>query len=107
MVAFPDGRAITLHKPGGVAGWSALVSPAGYTASVTCLTDCTFITLFRQRAITSGPKKRGGGDQDHAQYFQGAQQKTSFFAGRRQAKTEKGEVNPWVDFLQSALAMAG
>jgi CRP-like cAMP-binding protein len=41
MVAFPDGRAITLHKPGGVVGWSALVSPAGYTASVTCLTDCT------------------------------------------------------------------
>lgn len=63
MVAFPDGRAITLHKPGGVVGWSALVSPAGYTASVTCLTDCTFITfsgseLLRlvQRNVAMGTK---------------------------------------------------
>ena len=43
MVAFPDGRAITLHKPGRVVGWSALVSPTSATASVTCLTDCTLI----------------------------------------------------------------
>ena len=63
MVAFPDGRAITLHKPGGVVGWSALVSPAGYTASVTCLTDCTLITfsgseLLRlvQRNVAMGTK---------------------------------------------------
>ena len=35
MVVFPDGRAITLHKPGRVVGWSALVSPTHYTASVT------------------------------------------------------------------------
>jgi CRP-like cAMP-binding protein len=63
MVAFPDGRAITLHKPGGVVGWSALVSPTSYTASVTCLTDCTFITfpgseLLRlvQRNVAIGTK---------------------------------------------------
>lgn len=45
MVAFPDGRAITLHKPGEVVGWSALASPSRYTASVTCLTDCTLIAF--------------------------------------------------------------
>ena len=63
MVAFPDGRAITMHKPGGVVGWSALVSPTSYTASVTCLTDCTFITfpgseLLRlvQRNVAIGTK---------------------------------------------------
>ena len=63
MVAFPDGRAITLHKPGGVVGWSALVSPTRYTASVTCLTDCTLITfpgseLLRlvQRNVAMGTK---------------------------------------------------
>ena len=63
MVTFPDGRAITLHKPGGVVGWSALVSPTRYTASVTCLTDCTLITfpgseLLRlvQRNVAIGTK---------------------------------------------------
>lgn len=63
MVSFPDGRAITLHKPGGVVGWSALVSPTGYTASVTCLTDCTLIgfsgsELLRlvQRNVVVGTK---------------------------------------------------
>jgi CRP-like cAMP-binding protein len=45
MVAFPDGRAITLHKPGRVVGWSALFSPGRYTASVTCLTDCKLISF--------------------------------------------------------------
>ena len=63
MVSFPDGRAITIHKPGGVVGWSALVSPTGYTASVTCLTDCTLIgfsgsELLRlvQRNVVVGTK---------------------------------------------------
>jgi CRP-like cAMP-binding protein len=63
MVAFPDGRAITLHKSGGVVGWSALVSPTRYTASVTCLTDCTLIAfpgseLLRlvQRNVAIGTK---------------------------------------------------
>jgi CRP-like cAMP-binding protein len=63
MVAFPDGRAITFHKPGRVVGWSALVSPTRYTASVTCLTDCTLITfpgseLLRlvQRNVALGTK---------------------------------------------------
>jgi CRP-like cAMP-binding protein len=63
MVAFPDGRAITFHKPGRVVGWSALVSPTRYTASVTCLTDCTLITfpgseLLRlvQRNVAMGTK---------------------------------------------------
>jgi len=63
MVAFPDGRAITFHKPGRVVGWSALVSPTRYTASVICLTDCTLITfpgseLLRlvQRNVTMGTK---------------------------------------------------
>jgi CRP-like cAMP-binding protein len=45
MVGFPDGRAVTMHKPGRVVGWSALVSPDRYTASVTCLTDCTLIAF--------------------------------------------------------------
>ena len=63
MVAFPDGRAITLHRPGRVVGWSALVSPTYYTASVTCLTDSTLITfpgseLLRlvQRNVAFGTK---------------------------------------------------
>ena len=63
MVAFPDGRAITLHKPGGVVGWSALASPTRYTASVTCLADCTLIAfpgseLLRlvQRNVAAGTK---------------------------------------------------
>jgi CRP-like cAMP-binding protein len=63
MVAFPDGRAITFHKPGRVVGWSALVSPTSYTASVTCLTDCTLISfsgseLLRlvQRNVAVGTK---------------------------------------------------
>ena len=63
MVAFPDGRAITFHKPGRVVGWSALVSPTRYTASVTCLTDCTLISfpgseLLRlvQRNVAMGTK---------------------------------------------------
>lgn len=45
MVGFPDGRAITIHKPGRVVGWSALVSPTHYSASVTCLEDCTLIAF--------------------------------------------------------------
>ena len=63
MVAFPDGRAITLHKPGRLVGWSALVSPTHYTASVTCLTDSTLISfpgseLLRlvQRNVAFGTK---------------------------------------------------
>ena len=63
MVAFPDGRAITLHKPGRVVGWSALVSPTQYTASVTCLTDSVLISfpgseLLRlvQRNVAFGTK---------------------------------------------------
>ena len=63
--------------------------------------------LSRQRVITPGPKKRGDGDQNHAQYFQGAQQAAPLFAGRRQTKTEKEKVDPWVGFLQSVLAMVG
>ena len=63
MVAFPDGRAITLHKPGRVVGWSALVSPTHYTASVTCLIDSALISfpgseLLRlvQRNVAFGTK---------------------------------------------------
>ena len=63
MVAFPDGRAITLHRPGRVVGWSALVSPTQYTASVTCLTDSILISfpgseLLRlvQRNVAFGTK---------------------------------------------------
>jgi CRP-like cAMP-binding protein len=63
MVAFPDGRAITLHKPGRVVGWSALLSPSRSTASVTCLTDCQLIAfpgseLLRlvQRNVALGTK---------------------------------------------------
>jgi glutaminase len=63
MITFPDGRAVTLHKPGRVVGWSALVSPTHYTASVTCLTDSTLIAfpgseLLRlvQRNVAFGTK---------------------------------------------------
>jgi CRP-like cAMP-binding protein len=66
MVVFPDGRAITLHKPGRVVGWSALVSPTHYTASVTCLIDSTLIAfpgseLLRlvQRNVAFGTKIMG------------------------------------------------
>ncbi|UCG14813.1 MAG: cyclic nucleotide-binding domain-containing protein [Deltaproteobacteria bacterium] len=45
MVGFADGRAITMHSPGRVVGWSALVSPARYTASVICLSDCTLLAI--------------------------------------------------------------
>jgi CRP-like cAMP-binding protein len=45
MVAFPDGRAITLHTAGEVVGWSALIHPSSYTASVVCLTDATLIAF--------------------------------------------------------------
>ena len=63
MVGFPDGRAITIHEPGRVVGWSALVSPTHYTASVICLTNCTLIAfsgseLLRlvQRDVATGTK---------------------------------------------------
>ena len=45
MVAFPDGRAFTLHKPGSLVGWSAIVHPSAYIGTVTCLTDCTLIAF--------------------------------------------------------------
>jgi CRP-like cAMP-binding protein len=63
MVAFPDGRAITIHKPGRVVGWSAIASPTHSTASVTCLTDCTLISFsgsellrLAQRDVALGTK---------------------------------------------------
>jgi CRP-like cAMP-binding protein len=43
MVAFKDGRALTLHGHGEVVGWSAIIHPTHYTGDVICLTDCSFI----------------------------------------------------------------
>jgi CRP-like cAMP-binding protein len=45
MVAVRDGRAFTLHAPGSVVGWSALVHPTAYWATTICLTDSTFIAF--------------------------------------------------------------
>lgn len=45
MVAFSDGRALTLHGAGEIVGWSALIFPIRYTASVVCLTDSAFIAF--------------------------------------------------------------
>lgn len=45
MVVFSDGRALTLHGAGEIIGWSALIYPIRYTASVVCLTDSTFIAF--------------------------------------------------------------
>jgi CRP-like cAMP-binding protein len=45
MVAFKDGRALTLHGRGEVVGWSAIIHPTHYTGDVICLTDCSFIAF--------------------------------------------------------------
>lgn len=45
LVAFKDGRALTLHGRGEVVGWSAIIHPTHYTGDVICLTDCTFISF--------------------------------------------------------------
>jgi CRP-like cAMP-binding protein len=45
MVAFHDGRALTLHGRGEVVGWSAIIHPTHYTGDVICLTDCSFISF--------------------------------------------------------------
>lgn len=45
MVAFKDGRALTLHGHGEVVGWSAIIHPTHYTGDVICLTDCSFIAF--------------------------------------------------------------
>ncbi len=45
MVAFNDGRALTLHGRGEVVGWSAIIHPTHYTGDVICLTDCSFISF--------------------------------------------------------------
>jgi CRP-like cAMP-binding protein len=45
MVAFSDGRALTLHGAGEIIGWSALIYPIRYTANVVCLTDATFVAF--------------------------------------------------------------
>lgn len=45
MIAFKDDRAICLHEPGRVIGWSAVTSDSRYTATVVCLTDCTLLTF--------------------------------------------------------------
>jgi CRP-like cAMP-binding protein len=45
MVAFKDGRALTLHGHGEVVGWSAIIHPTHYAGDVICLTDCSFISF--------------------------------------------------------------
>jgi CRP-like cAMP-binding protein len=45
MIAFKDGRALTLHGSGEVVGWSAIIHPTHYTGDVICLTDCSFIAF--------------------------------------------------------------
>ena len=63
MIAFKDGRALTLHGRGEVVGWSAIIHPTHYTGDVICLTDCSFISfpgseLLRlvQRDVAVGTK---------------------------------------------------
>lgn len=45
MVVFKDEKAITLHAPGRVVGWSALTNDSTYTATVVCLTNCDLIAF--------------------------------------------------------------
>jgi CRP-like cAMP-binding protein len=45
LVAFKDGRALTLHGHGEVVGWSAIIHPTHYAGDVICLTDCSFISF--------------------------------------------------------------
>ena len=45
MIAFKDGRALTLHGHGEVVGWSAIIHPTHYAGDVICLTDCSFISF--------------------------------------------------------------
>jgi len=45
MIAFKDGRALTLHGSGEVVGWSAIIHPTHYTGDVICLTDCSFVAF--------------------------------------------------------------
>lgn len=63
MVAFRDGRALTLHGAGEVVGWSALIHPSYYTGTVICLTDCALIAFpgrellrLSQSNVTLGTK---------------------------------------------------
>lgn len=45
MLHFRDGRAITLRKKGDIIGWSSVISPFQYTASVTALTDGDLLAI--------------------------------------------------------------
>ena len=45
MVAFKDGRALTLHGHGEVVGWSAIIHPTHYAGDVICLTDCSLVSF--------------------------------------------------------------
>lgn len=45
MIHYEDGRAFTLKEKGDVMGWSAVITPFEYTASVTALTDGEVLSI--------------------------------------------------------------
>ena len=45
LIAFKEGRAITLHDRGDIMGWSTVVAPLRYTAAATALCDGEVLIL--------------------------------------------------------------
>jgi CRP-like cAMP-binding protein len=45
MIAFKNGKAITLHNKGDIMGWSTLIAPFEYRGTVIALTDGEVLTL--------------------------------------------------------------
>lgn len=45
MIAFDEGRAITLHHRGDIMGWSAVFTPFRYKGTIVALTDGEILTL--------------------------------------------------------------
>ena len=45
MIAFDEGRAITLHHRGNIMGWSAVFTPFRYKGTIVALTDGEILTI--------------------------------------------------------------
>ena len=69
MVAFKDGRALTLHGHGEVVGWSAIIHPTHYTGDVICLTDCTSIAFSASELLRLIQSNVAMGKKAHAYGF--------------------------------------
>jgi CRP-like cAMP-binding protein len=49
MIHYRDGRAVTIDRPGDVIGWSTVVRPFRYTATVTSLTRSDLLSIPGER----------------------------------------------------------